>query len=734
MKATDRAHLRELNKSPMIKWPIKEAVTTTAHKISLIVQVQLGGVDLPNKKDFNRRQYLVDQSLVFDRIQRLVRCVTDCKTFDNDAVATQNALELSRSIAAQSWEHLPTQLRQIPNIGAAAVRKLSAAGLTTVDKLLNADSAAIERAMSRNPPFGHAILESLKDFPRLSLKAEVIGRTTKAGKLPEVKIRAWMGLLKKSSPYWRRELITLTFMAGVSNGHLAHMWKGSLKKLEKGCDIYFTAELQNFSDAVSCFVACDELVGTVKSVILNHNLPESVFPKVPPMVQRSPAKVVQSVEGDDSDYDEGFDWDDVAGSDLLVVPDKTPKLHAQAGKAQGRPNDALRFIKDEFLDIDELETTQLTGANIKPLPEPEQMANGKWMCNHACRGGQKLKNGITCKHKCCRDGLDKPRKLATGKKAKPHDEKMNARCVKDETKTHGPGKPIAFGILSQKDIDNIASVGTVEVLDLSQVLSPVPYESIAPRDYRKLNTLHNQTGSGKHVSTLRNIKPIVSYTSSTQPYVSYMQSATSQMLASGSKGNSSMGQLAMNDKGMNEPTGSDSDLPSPSRLDECISSSTRKSMILQIPHSGFMNEEQGSSDAAFRTDKDNDLSVEFNNHADHGIDSSDAMYRTDILGADNACFGTPIEPSTRLEAGNTPKRKLPEEDYFDGGGPFKTRKEIGDVFLNSPHGLSTEDTEAALTTSSSKDQAQPPPKPRPEWLNDFDPQFIALFDYVEFVD
>jgi ribosome assembly protein YihI (activator of Der GTPase) len=39
------------------------------------------------------------------------------------------------------------------------------------------------------------------------------------------------------------------------------------------------------------------------------------------------------------------------------------------------------------------------------------MANGKWTCSHACANGKVLKNGKQCKHRCCHEGLDKPRKM-----------------------------------------------------------------------------------------------------------------------------------------------------------------------------------------------------------------------------------------------------------------------------------------------------------------------------------
>lgn len=742
MKATDRAHFRELNKSPMIKWPIKDAVTTTAHKVSLIVQVQLGGVDLPNEKDFNRRQYLTDQSLVFDRIQRLVRCVVDCKTFDNDAVATQNALELSRSIAAQYWEHLPTQLRQIPNIGAAAVRKLSAAGLTTIDKLLRSDSAAIERAMSRNPPFGHTVLEALKDFPRLTLKADVVWRTTKAGKLPEVKVRASLGLLKKTSPYWRRELITLTFMAGVSNGHLAHIWKGSIRKLEKGCEIYFTAELLNFSDAVSCFIACDDIVGTVTSVILAHNLPESVFPKLPPTVLRSPAKVVQSVEGDESDYDEGFNWDEAVGPDIPVVGEDPKKATDVKKPAYKAPEDVQLLDNDGFLDIDAIAPVPSKPVEAQPQPEPQQMANGKWMCNHVCRGGKKLKNGITCKHKCCHEGLEKPRKVSVSKKAKVQEVTNDGKVVKinDQTPLPWPARsPAAVGSLSQKDIAGIASLGKIEVLDLSQALSPVPYENIAPRDYRKLNTLHNQTGTGKPVSTLRNVKPTASYNGSSHPFASYMQGSmqpTAPMFSSAGKATFSP-HTTLTDSGvaMDELGGSDTNI-SPSRPDKSIQNAIRDDQRDADPYPGFMADlnDEDHSYSAFANSDDKEPSSEFGIQAAHEAASSDEMLKTDILGVGNSCFKSFLDEPTKLGAGNTPKRKLEDDDGSEDAHHNKIVKTKSHQFGDSREGLSKEDEEAALTMMQLSDQPSPQVKQRPDWLDEFDPDFVAMFDYVEFAE
>lgn len=520
MKANERAYFRELNKSTFIKWPIKETVTSAAHKISLIIQVQLGGVDLPNEKDFNRRQYMTEQALVFDRIQRLVRCVVDCKVHDADAVATQNALELSRSISAQYWEHLPNQLRQVPGIGPAAVRKLVTAGVTSIDNLMATDSATLERVMSRNPPYGHKVLESLKDFPRLTLKAVVIGKIVKAGQSPKLKIRASLGMKNSKVPYWDRQMVSLTFMAGVSNGNLTHFWRGTMKKLEKGFEFYFFAELLSPSDAVSCFLACDGLVGTVKSVILSHDIPASAFSPCK-MAKVDTAAPAQSIESDgEFDYDDGFDWDGITAKDL---EDGIETARLEAAFKNKESNN-----EDEFLDLDEVlakpsQTVKKT-APVQHQPVSAQMANGKWMCNHICRDGQKTKHGSICKHKCCHEGLDKPRKLQPPRKLKAIDgaraqDKVEEKAATAESEQWQP--KLKTSSYSGTDI---GSLGRIEVLDLSQVLDPISYEDIAPRAYRKLHALHTQTAASDPVPTLRKVKPTANYGSGAQPFQTFLQS------------------------------------------------------------------------------------------------------------------------------------------------------------------------------------------------------------------
>lgn len=195
MKPNERSFLREFNKSPFIKFPIRGTITTTPHKVSLLVQVQLGGIDYPNDKDFMvvKRQFGTDKAIIFERIQRLIRCVIDCKVYDCDSTSTRHALDLARSLSAEFWEYSNLQLRQIPQVGPVATRKLVNNNVHSIEELGNMDTGSIERIMSKNPPFGRKTKDLISGFPILKLNAESVGRVlAKQKKTLQIMVKARM--------------------------------------------------------------------------------------------------------------------------------------------------------------------------------------------------------------------------------------------------------------------------------------------------------------------------------------------------------------------------------------------------------------------------------------------------------------------------------------------------------------------------------------------------------------
>jgi ATP-dependent DNA helicase HFM1/MER3 len=408
LKPKERAMFRELNKSPFIKFPIKVNIASSAHKVSLIIQVQLGGIDLPNDKEFNaiRTQYLSEKNLVFDRMKRLIRCVVDCKAYDCDAVATRSSLDLARSIHAGYWENMHLQLRQIPDIGPAGARKLVQADIRSIQQLSALQSSDIERILSRNPPFGKKIKDSTNDFPRFTLKATLTGNILRAGECIKTKIKAQMGLSNSKFPKFENRNPNVSFLATVSSGTLAHFWRGSLRKLEKEFEISFTAELTGPEDIITCYVACDEIVGTIKTVDLQPDILASAFP--PPKPKYALKEIKKSQEIVSADSDEEYGMDEIEEKDLLAA--------VQTAEAPV-DNHGQKPKLDDFFDIDDFDDDLLNDTVESPNEpaHPVKMENGKWACNHFCSQGSLLKSGKPCSHKCCRDGVDKPHRITKKK-------------------------------------------------------------------------------------------------------------------------------------------------------------------------------------------------------------------------------------------------------------------------------------------------------------------------------
>ncbi|KAK0744501.1 hypothetical protein B0T21DRAFT_357922 [Apiosordaria backusii] len=447
-KPAERSLFREMNQSPLIVYPIREAVTQTWHKISLMVQAHLGSVQYPDSADAAkaRRQLMLERKIVFERLNRLVHAVIDCKGNDFDAVGVKNALELARALAAESWEGRVTQLTQVPSIGPVGMRKLASKGIRTVMELADMDSVDIERLMARQTPFGMTIKSALDKFPRLSFDLVLVGhkaqpRSTDA--TVEVEVRASLRYLNRlGPPYWKKKIPNINFLAETTSGTLSFFWRGSMRKLEadkeSGLELKFSAGLQDPNDDIVCHFTCEDIVGTMVSKTLKHNIPASAFPKRAALAtapsgwaQATPAKSTQPLathRNNNVDQMDELDDDGIDDSEFLLAAEQ-----AVARSAIGQPSMFTAPLTqvpspmkqkeegalDEYPAIDELvemaqeeESSQISQHEIR---EPVQLPNGKWQCNHTCAGATLTKTGKPCSHRCCKEGLDKPRKRAPPK-------------------------------------------------------------------------------------------------------------------------------------------------------------------------------------------------------------------------------------------------------------------------------------------------------------------------------
>lgn len=410
----------------------------TWHKIFMIVQIDLGGVEIPIDAEAKmfRQDFLREKRMVFDRLNRLVRCLTDCKASDGDGPGTNAALKLARSVAAHAWENKPAQLAQIKGFGPVAVRKWISHGVRTVLGVADKSVVDIERIASRNPPYGRTLQKQLEDFPRLTLKVDVIesrARSSQASDPVSVTIRAHLGHANaKPVPCWNDRAPALTFIALNSNGNLAFLWRGNMRQLGKsnGIDLKFPVSLTAWNESISCYFSCEEIVGTQVIKLLEPNIPVSAFDNV-----KSLATYVSGSGRDPMDSEEVYEG----------ISDKA-MLEALKSPAPCTANDYSDSAGDEGEDfplIDEV----LSEDDARSEHEPAKMDNGRYVCNHKCSNGRLTKLGKPCSHTCCHEGVDKYR---------PPKKPGNSSCTdstreSEDKQNRGANMPQASAPLKQHD-------------------------------------------------------------------------------------------------------------------------------------------------------------------------------------------------------------------------------------------------------------------------------------------
>lgn len=409
MLAGEKSFYKEINKAPEIKFPINVDIALQAHKISLLIQAELGNITLPDGDQYKKlfQQHRVDKSIVFAQSSRLIRCIIDCQIHLEDSVSVRRALELSRSLAAHVWDNTASQLRQIDGLGEVAVRKLASASIKSIDSLINTEPSKIERVLGKNPPFGLGLLKKLEGFPNLRVSVKESGRRIKAGKGATIRFKAEVGFLNDVAPqYFNRKPVYVCFLTETSDGRLIDFRRMSAKHLQNGEEILLSVDLVKPTHQLCCFVMCDEVAGTSRYAELDiAGIPDTIYPtqqSVPSAPKDSASKPHRANcnedRWDDEFGDDGIDDKDLlslerAGEQIEVVEDIDDLLD-KATKPRERQVPKQTNHDSESEDLEAV-----------AFKEPTQLRNGRWTCQHDCND-----KGRKCKHKCCREGVAKPKR------------------------------------------------------------------------------------------------------------------------------------------------------------------------------------------------------------------------------------------------------------------------------------------------------------------------------------
>ena len=417
MKAGEKSFFKELNKESGIRFPFKVDIAQTPHKISLLIQSELGGVDGTANENYkkHRQQYQQDKALVFQNVNRLIRCIIDCQLHLKDAISAKHALELGRSLGARVWDNSPLQLKQLAHIGPVAIHKLASAGVTSIEVLENTEAQRIEHLVGRNPPFGLELLRKVADFPKLRVSVKQLGKDADPGNWVRLRLKAEIGFRNDKIPaYLNRKPVFVCFLAETCHGQILDFRRLGASKLQNGHEVLISVPLTRPTNLITCHVACDEIAGTWRFAQLvpdypTHWLRPCREPKdakggekqrvTQPRSTKIEFRTATQIHKARDDFDDGFNDDDFLAAETHV-------------------EDVELFDIDDFVSEDSGSASkrQMTSAKRKSSNqkqkrlkdaeqpgEPSRLENGNFACRHTC-----VTEAKDCKHKCCHEGVKRP--------------------------------------------------------------------------------------------------------------------------------------------------------------------------------------------------------------------------------------------------------------------------------------------------------------------------------------
>ncbi|KAK6516462.1 Sec63 [Arthrobotrys conoides] len=453
IRSGEKGVLKEINNSPSMKWSIKGDINSPAHKAYILIQFEIGCMEFPTTEGLQkyRATLLQDKSLIFQHLHRLVRSICDIKLFLRDSISCRNALELSRCIEAKVWENSPSMLLQLEGLGIVGVRKFVNNDIKTIDQLDALEAYKIEMIASRNPPYGAKLKQDIAGIPRFRLYTQVTRVQANRKDPVKVNFRAEIGVLNEQTPAkWHGKLLHLYFLVERSDGYLVDFRRMPILKLASNKDVMVQAELTEPGQTINCYIACEEIVNTSKSIAVEFEIQDSQFPPIkkegpmsaflkkrasmvaqsqevidltepqgpifnkpfkPPSREPKKASKNEIDEFEDEEFEKELLELDATGGNLDADTQRPATSQPPRGSQQNpKPMQPPSWTPINNKESQSFSINHGSEDDLQPPPEeeepeepsePKQRSDGKWDCNHRCA------DKSVCRHLCCREGLDK---------------------------------------------------------------------------------------------------------------------------------------------------------------------------------------------------------------------------------------------------------------------------------------------------------------------------------------
>ncbi|ETW86191.1 hypothetical protein HETIRDRAFT_235038, partial [Heterobasidion irregulare TC 32-1] len=351
------------------------------------LQAVLGGIQL------NLPEYRVGDSQpqlealsVFRHIPRIARALVEVALVKRNGVQVKRGLELLRSLEGKCWEDRPFVLRQIDKIGEKSIRVwtfisalyavLAEHGITTFDSLRKQSPLRLDALLNRRSGAGHEILALVADLPRYHVSVKEVS-TNISGDSVDIELMIECSLILdaalavKSKKNKKRNFDMTTVLTLTSEMDYVDFRRIPTKFLREAKKFTILAKLEKPSQSICVHISSE-----------------------------------MDLEGLDDDPD--F-WNMSVDEEEDISPKDEIKSKNHS-------------IKDT-MSKDNRTKPQALHQQAKQN-SPNKLSNGKYMCNHSC------KDKTSCRHMCCREGLDKPPLLRRRGSGPPTSEQPSGKATK----------------------------------------------------------------------------------------------------------------------------------------------------------------------------------------------------------------------------------------------------------------------------------------------------------------
>ncbi|RCK55185.1 ATP-dependent DNA helicase MER3 [Candida viswanathii] len=395
LKHQEKRLYREINNSPILRYPSKLKELAHHDKVNLIIQFELGGLEFPTYNGAMKlhSSFLGDKFYVFKHIYRLMMALLEVFIEKKDAASLNSLNYLLRCINGKCWEGSPNELRQLEGVGPVSVKKFCNHNVLSLEDTKSLTNTQIEYYLGLKTGAGSKIKKNIQSLPQLSLSFVFDDEKLNANHDGVcISMTVTIDVLNATAAAnWRNKLVYIHLITDTSSGELLDFRRIPICKFKNsGSKSYqVSGEITNLNMNVRCHASADCIasVQTRSSISVHSHLSEFTLMN---FAQRIEEVDFTELDEDDNDVKKLFSIEPKTTESTLKI--EVVDLNTELDK---------EVQENEVTAATQCEPQEhvISSQRERPPNDRKLLPNGNYECNHFC------KDKLKCRHLCCREGL-----------------------------------------------------------------------------------------------------------------------------------------------------------------------------------------------------------------------------------------------------------------------------------------------------------------------------------------